>query len=201
MYVRTRPEDNARVLVTKEQTDQIEEEWAIATGRHDAYIAEKALRAKIRSQQRETFKKEPPESDVEWAYLNECRLQAGLENNWGLYRNFTFKMGEQLSRERRFKGALQHYLDVCYLDLNGPQNLGTRDPQWLRICPPFEPKTGFLAPGVISLIEDIMVKIDWDKEDVKRHFLEHNTRIGAGLKCPLAPEKCWPSIDEALGKR
>lgn len=47
MFVRTRPKDNARVVVTKEEADRIEEEWAIVHGTHDIYIAnKKGLRKK-----------------------------------------------------------------------------------------------------------------------------------------------------------
>jgi len=41
MFVRTRPKVNACVVVTKEEADRIEEEWAIVNGTHDVYIASK----------------------------------------------------------------------------------------------------------------------------------------------------------------
>jgi DNA-directed RNA polymerase subunit M/transcription elongation factor TFIIS len=45
MYVRTRPGDGLRVLVTKSQAEQIEEQWSIRNGTHEAYLAEKARAA------------------------------------------------------------------------------------------------------------------------------------------------------------
>ena len=45
MFVRTRPKDNVRVVVTKEEADKIDEEWAIVSGTHDEYIAEKVIDA------------------------------------------------------------------------------------------------------------------------------------------------------------
>ena len=40
MFVRTRPKDNARVVVTKEEAEKIEEDWAIVSGTHDSFIAQ-----------------------------------------------------------------------------------------------------------------------------------------------------------------
>jgi len=55
----------------------------------------------------------------------------------------------------RKEGKAEHYLmfmlEVCYLDLNGPFNCGgINDPSIRRQYPPFNPKDGFLAPGIRS---------------------------------------------------
>ena len=43
MFVRTRPKDNARVVVTKVEADKIDEEWTIVAGTHDIFVAEKEI--------------------------------------------------------------------------------------------------------------------------------------------------------------
>src|SRR3990170_1302342 len=66
MYVRTRPSDLARVVVTKEEAEKIEEEWAIAKGMHDEFLAEKKALEDERNILRQRFGKEPSENDVKW---------------------------------------------------------------------------------------------------------------------------------------
>ncbi len=46
IFVRTRPKDNARVVVTKAEADKIDEEWTIVAGTHDIFVAEKEEFAK-----------------------------------------------------------------------------------------------------------------------------------------------------------
>ncbi len=70
MFVRTRPKVNARVVVTKEEADRIEEEWAIVNGTHDVYIASKKGIEKEKETLRKRFGKEPSDNDVEWGSLN-----------------------------------------------------------------------------------------------------------------------------------
>jgi predicted RNA-binding Zn-ribbon protein involved in translation (DUF1610 family) len=44
IYVRTRPLDNQKVLVTEEQKEAVEEQWSIVNGSHAAYLAERCAR-------------------------------------------------------------------------------------------------------------------------------------------------------------
>jgi len=41
MFIRTRPKDNARVVVTKAGADKIDEEWSIVAGTHDILLRKK----------------------------------------------------------------------------------------------------------------------------------------------------------------
>ena len=73
MYVRTRPKDNARVVVVKAEADKIEEEWARIHD-HDRFFARGPSRKekfeKERERLRKVFGKEPSERDVIWGILN-----------------------------------------------------------------------------------------------------------------------------------
>jgi len=71
MFVRTRPKDNVRVAVTKEEADKIDEEWTIVTGTHDIFIAEKEAFTNEKEILKKRFGgKEPSDNDVKWGLLN-----------------------------------------------------------------------------------------------------------------------------------
>ena len=43
---------------------------------------------------------------------------------WGLYRNTRLNMGDILRKGANWQAALVTYLEVAYLDLNEPNNIG-----------------------------------------------------------------------------
>jgi DNA-directed RNA polymerase subunit RPC12/RpoP len=201
MFVRTRPKDNVRVVVTKADADKIDEEWSIVAGTHDIFVAEKEKFAKEKGILRNRFGgKEPSDNDVRWGLLNKQLMEHAKNGDWGLYRNARFQMGEILRGEMKLKDALRAYLEVCYLDLNGPNNTGgMNDPELLKEFPPFDPnRDSFLAPGVIDLIKRIVLKSKLNKDEIKKIFIEHNSRIEKSLRLPLSVEKAWQSLEKEI---
>lgn len=201
IFIRTRSKDNARVVVTKTEADKIDEEWTIVAGTHDIFIAEKEEFAKEKEILRKRFGgKEPSDNDVRWSLLNKQIIENAKNGDWGLYRNTRFQMAEILRREMKLKDALQTYLEVCYLDLNGVRNVGgMNDPEILKEFPPFDPKeSAFLAPGVIDLIKRIVLKLDLSKEEIRQIFVEHNSRSEKSLRLPITTEQAWSSLEKEL---
>lgn len=200
MYVRTRPKDNARVVVTKSEAEKIEEDWAIVSGTHDSFVAEKEKIEKEREILKKRFGKDPSENDVRWGVLNKSLIEQAQHGDWGLYRNTRFEMAEILRKEMKFEHALQTYLEVCYIDLNGPNNTGgINDKEMLKEFPPFDPKqSAFLAPGVVDLVERIMKKLELDKNKIKSIFIKHNSRIENSLRLPLSAEDSWHSLEKEI---
>lgn len=201
MFVRTRPKDNVRVVVTKAEADKIDEEWTIVAGTHDIFVAEKEEFAKEKEILRKRFGgKEPSDNDVRWGLLNKQLIEYAKKGDWGLYRNARFQMAEILRGEMKLKDALRTYLEVCYLDLNGPNNTGgMNDPELLKEFPPFNPKDfSFLAPGVIDLIKRIVLKLKLNKDEIKQIFVEHNSRIEKSLRLPISAEKSWQSLEKEI---
>lgn len=200
MFVRTRPKDNARIVVTKEQADIIDEEWAIVSGAHDDFISDKEEFEQEREILRKRFGREPPINDIKWGILNKNLLKFSQNMDWGLYRNTRFNMGEILRKELKLQDALITYLEVCYLDLNGPNNNGCLDdPELLEEFPPFDPNnSAFLAPGVIDRIKRIIKKLNLSNGELKEFFVKHSNRIYDALKLPLSPEECWEKINKSL---
>jgi hypothetical protein len=194
MYVRTRPKDNARVVVTKEEAEIIEEDWSIVAGAHDVFLVEKEKLSKEKEYLKKKFGgKEPSENDVQWSLLNKQLLEHASNGDRGLYRNALFAMGEILRKEMRFKESLKKYFEVCYLDLCGANNTGgIKDPEILKKFPPFNPKElAFLALAIVYLMRRILRKLQLTDSEVRELFIEHNSHIENALKLPIRTEACW----------
>jgi len=173
MYVRTRPKDHKKVVVTNIQAGEIDEEWSIQNGTHEDFTARR---------------------DDLWGTLNNKLSEHAQNLNWGLYRNTRFEMAEILRKDKNSELALKAYLEVCYLDLNGPSNCESikNDPERLKEYPPFDPKKwGFLAPAIIDFITKIGKQLGLGEEDLRRTFLEHNKNVLKEMGLPLSPETCW----------
>lgn len=199
IYVRTRPQDQVKVLVTDQQAEIIEEQWSIVNGTHEEYVAGKQKIEAERTRLAKQFGQAPSENDVKWGLLGREAIEQALNGNWGLYRNTRFQMAEVLRRESKLKQALSMYCWVCYLDLNGPRNTsGLKDPELLREFPSFSPKEAFLAPGIISRMTRIIEKLNLDQENVFSLFLEAAGLDHKGLKLPVQPEDAWLSLRRVL---
>lgn len=198
MLVRTRPSDRKKILIREDQALHIEEQWAIANGTHDQFLAERKTYETERNRLREKFGREPSENDIKWAQLNNELLEHANQFQWGLYRNARLSMGDVLKKEGRYLNALDTYLEVCYLDVNGPNNCGTRDPQILREFPPFNPKDGMLAPGVLGYVEDMLECQELSKNDAHARFLDIATKVQRSLNLPLLPNKAWKKLAREL---
>lgn len=195
IYVRTRPQDQLKVLVTEQQTDILEEQWSIVKGAHGEYLTKKRKIEAGRARLAKLFGATPAENDVKWGLLGKDAMEHAVNGNWGLYRNARFQMAEVLRKESKLKQALSFYCWVCYLDLNGPQNTsGMKDPELLREFPPFSPKEGFPAPGIISRMARIIEKLNLHQDGVSQIFQEIAARDFRGLKLPVQPEVAWQSV-------
>jgi hypothetical protein len=202
MYVRTRPSDRARVVVTKAGADKIEEEWE---RKHylDDFIARDPSRKDKFEKERERlaneFGKQPSDRDVMWRMLNQELGEHFRHRNFGLYRNTRLEMAEILKKEMKLEPAFKTYLEVCYLDLNGPNNLGEMpQDELLKKPPPFEPYQGFVAPEIGSEIREIMEELRFDRNKAKSIFVEHTSKVFKSWKLPLTLEACWSSLETEI---
>lgn len=198
MYVRTRPKDNAKVVVTELDARQIEEDWSIVNGTHDEYIAEQKKVNDKTALLRKRFGEEPSTGDVNWGIMNDNLSEHAINGNWGFYRNTRLEMAELLKKEQKLKHSLQAYLEVCYLDFNGPNNIGRNNGLDIGIKS-FEPKyfTSF-APGLIKIILKIISNIGISEAEIKKDFIEHNLKIQNALKLPISPEECWSRLQKEI---
>jgi len=179
--VRTRPSDKEKVLVTEAQAEIIREQWSIVNGTHEDYLQKKADSERVREDLTERFGCKPPENDVKWVLLSEQQLDQVKKGNWGLYRCTLFDMAELLRGESRLKQALGTYLEVFYIDLNGPINLeGSRE------FPPFSPERSIVAPGVVNRIHQIIKKLELSDPEVEA-LLKERIDMTRGFVKPAMP--------------
>ncbi len=203
MYVRTRPKDDVRLVVTKKEADKIDEEWTIVAGTHDQYLFEKKEFDDQRKMLQKRYGKEPSENDIKWGLFNKHLLEHMTNGDWGLYRNTKSQMAQQLERELKFKNALLTFFDVCYLDLNGATNSikvegGLASEELLNEFPPFDPELAFLAPGIIHDIKLISKKLSLSEDDMQKLFIDRCHKFYKSMKLPVSPEDAWDKISAEI---
>jgi len=84
IYVRTRPQDQLKVLVTEQQADLLEEQWSIIKGTHEAYLAEKQKIQAERARLAKLFRAEPSENDIKWGLLGKDAMEHAVKKGGGV---------------------------------------------------------------------------------------------------------------------
>jgi len=188
ILVRTRPGDSQKVLVTEQQAAQIQRQWQHRMPEELERDPEyRQMSAKLRVN-RGT---EPSVEDVCWALPNERSLQHARKRDWGLYRNEKLDMAGVLEYEDRLRDALQMYLEICYLDVNGPTNGGGPRAS-------FDPTQAFIAPGIIWEVRELSDNLGLETAEVKSLFIERGEIVHHSLRLPIAPAKAWDQIELEL---
>jgi len=137
-------------------------------------------------------------TDVKWGVFNKRGIEYASKRLWGLYRNNRMDMADLLEKEGKLEQALSTYLEVCYLDLNGPENLTevlTQRELQLYGEKDFDITSGFLAPGVVYQVSKLIAKLELTKNEVKEKFISENTPDRPLLKMPLSAEKAWQKLE------
>jgi len=199
IYVRTRPIDRQRVLVTLNQASEIDVQW---TNSPRSYIYDHIEPKEIEIAKNEYFKKkgvELSDTDAKWYFLNRKLLEHSKNADWGLYRNTRLSMGSVLEHDHRnIEKALHTYLEVCYIDINGPRNLGgLSDPELLEKFPPFSSEESFLAPSVVTKISELSGMLHLKYNDIKTIFMEVSGTLFRNLKLPITPIQAWEQFEKA----
>ncbi len=137
--------------------------------------------------------------DKDLARLNQELSEHAHDQNWGLYRNTLFQMGELLRGKESFEEALSRYFEVCYLDLNGPKNYGVlSDPDLLEEYPPFEPDEEGLAPGVLDRVDTIIEAIKITAKEAKAIFDISAAKLESLLDLPVSHQDAWAKIEAEI---
>ncbi|MBN2287642.1 MAG: hypothetical protein JXI43_14435 [Tissierellales bacterium] len=191
-YSRTRPLDNLKVLVTTDQLNEVERQNSIKNGSFSE--RQQNQYNKTRDDLRKRFGNEPSYSDVTWGFLNKEAQYMARRKDWGLYTNVIAQQANFLEREEQFKQALIFYQQLCYLDLNGPENIGGLGSD--ANFPSFNPETAFLPPTNVEHFFKLGTDMKMSAAEIKTIFIEHNTKIYKSLKLPVSPENAWQSIEK-----
>jgi len=124
------------MLLTEEQINRLENERNEIGAKLDAersvldyytWIEFKKARKQL-----EKENKKMEDFDILWGILNKQQIKYVKQNNWGLFRSSRYGMYAIMNAEKRFKDALAMLLEVCYYDINGPNNLSETNPKPLN---------------------------------------------------------------------
>ncbi|WP_345888318.1 hypothetical protein [Shewanella algae] len=140
----------------------------------------------------------PTDLDVKWEELKVSLPKLASAYKWGLYRNARLGMGDVLKKQGKLSEALDTYLEVCFIDLNGPNNCGTKDPEILKMFPPFDPKSAFLAPGVLVYIDKLYKELNINPEDLGSRFIGLSSKVEYQLKLPISANEAWKELSGEL---
>jgi predicted RNA-binding Zn-ribbon protein involved in translation (DUF1610 family) len=199
MFIRTDPASNSRIVVTADQAEAIEDEWAKINGTWEDRMLQKNRFATTKAELSKQFGTTASDADVNWRLLNEDSIEHASMQNWGLYRNTIFQMGEQLRREGKLKSALGKYLLVCYIDTCGPNNISTplgRKNEWGQKA--FDQSSAFLAPGVTEEIIKAAKKSEMFLSDVEVIFMEMAGQYKGAVPFTKSPSDSWNEIKKEL---
>lgn len=202
-YVRTRPSDQRKVIVTEQEADAIDQEWALRHQLGDPADWEQQLRTL--SSKNDPYEKAYYQAmlarsrrqyDQAWAFFNEARIQAAGLGQFGIYRNITFDMANQLRIEGKHEHAVIMLCEVCFYDLCGASNAvlsieGNRRVPWNS---GWDPEFRELAPGVVQMVRDWVEELGMAQEALRSIILEHLTRIHGAMNLPLSPEAALPLL-------
>ncbi len=199
MYVRTKV-NNKKVLVTEESADKIDEQWRIKNGTQEEYLKDKSKFERKKEILENKYKRSFTNNEIELRILHEESVNYLKNKQYGSYSSCLSNISSIYERNmKELEISLKGYLKVCYLDLNGAENITLnvkKEDEWL-FCDekPFNLEFKFLAPGIIDRIRIIMKKLKINKKNLRNIYLNVNDEIYKNLKAPLSPSE---TIDEFL---
>ena len=203
IYVRTLVKCRSRVSVTKEEAEKIDTEWRNRNATSLRIYLDKDEECSIESEKtvlRDRFNCEPTENDILWAISNMSMIRHAKNMNYGLYRNVRVRMGEILRRENKYYDALTTFLEVAYLDINGPRNAGScKDyPELLKEYPCFNIENSRIIPIMIEIVKELIRETGLSKEDVRKLFIKHNKKLFDCFAMAISPEEIFPRLEEEI---
>jgi DNA-directed RNA polymerase subunit RPC12/RpoP len=193
--VRTRPEDRKQVVVTESDAEQIDISWMKVNGTYEVHLAEKRERDEVATALAKQQGRQPTDSDVTWALCNRHLQTHSKNGNWGLYRNVRLEMGDLLRKEKRDQAALEAYLEVSYLDSNGPQNTNGQAGSGVRA---FDRTDAFQATGVVRQIAKTAKSLNLSSDDIQQLYREVANRTQRQLKLPTSVDHAWAELQNEL---
>jgi hypothetical protein len=222
IYVRTRPLDNQRISVTEDQIELVAEQWAIRNGTYAEFLAARRTRDDERVRLVQELGREPSKDELNLSLLNNDIVDYAAAGKWGFYRCTRLEMGDILGDASNWEAALLIYLEVAYLDVNDPNNLGDASDahrekllEGLSNLPPDvqetmrratlpfqadETHTGIVAPAIVDYIADTADEIDLDLQRTESLFFPMAEQVHKKLGLPISPSVAWAKIKAELEK-
>lgn len=198
IYVRTRPSDDQKILVTENEIIRVEELWAIKNGTHADFLNKRKNYNDEREFLRVKYNRQPTDSEIQISILQK-ELPAHAKNcDWGLYRNAKMSIAKLFFKATNYEAALKEYLEVQFLDLNGPNNAIRMNGEPLKGYQAFTPNTAFIAPGIVYEIERIANKLNLDIASIEDQFISSSEILHRELKLPLTAKAAWKRLKKNI---
>ena len=207
------------VNIREEWVQPIDEQRAKRDGWHESYLQGVRLRASIKdvlvarngeavtSWPTQIIRSESIDKASEYLALEIEREEFARRHLWGLYRNATLDQAVILRKEQDLtKETLAKFIELVYLDLNGPSNfLPTNvEPtpevirEWKKISK--EWNKDFSDMVFADQIIDHANSLGLSKKELKETFIHIATDIKQRFGCPLNPitafNKVWKECGE-----
>jgi hypothetical protein len=201
-FFKSRPGDRRELRMT--QAEDIEHERAIKRELEELPEAERERFERIRTAQREKHGKETPEQlhsalhTIRRNVYERQGLDGIKEGNFARFRNARLGIALLLEEEaekdgEKLRKALATHLEVCYIDLNGPQYSTTRERERSNEAP-FEPHQSLLTSGIVDVTNAYIERLGLTRAETEALFHKHNSRHLSGLTMPLSIDEGWNQL-------
>ncbi|MGZ4906636.1 MAG: hypothetical protein ACXV5T_07885 [Halobacteriota archaeon] len=121
------------------------------------------------------------------------------EGNFARFRDARLNMAVLLEEEVEQDGELLRktlatHLEVCYLDLNGPQNSAGHERE-LTGEGPFVPSSGVLEPNILDLANVYIKRLGVTRAETEALFHKHNSKHLSRFNLPLSLDQGWHMLE------
>jgi hypothetical protein len=209
VIVRTDPVEKKKILLREDQLEEFEKKLKELRNHKTIQRILANLNVEISQfdQTKENLKmksgKEPTDNDAILEIIDQVGYHHFKNLDMGLFRNTILDKCEIFKSSGDMKNALISYLELCYIDLNGPNNCGSskNHPDSLKKYPPFNPNDTVLAtpaPGIIKYIIQITKELNLTKDQAKEIFISHNSKVEKARKLPLSVQNAWVRLEPVI---
>jgi hypothetical protein len=204
IYVRTRPQDKKKVLVTEEEAKQIDIQWQKQyQNSEDEKLLDSSEFFNAKKELTKSFGKEASISDTKWFVYNKRDFKYLKDCDWNSYRRNLFDKVKLLMLEKRYNQALSLLFQICYLDvidINYYSENNNFNHNHKIEC---KSKIGYLAPGIVSMIEEIIKEQKFNSIlDLKKVFFESIESISEfNFNVNVTKEEIWTELIKFIGKK
>ena len=126
-------------------------------------------------------------------------IEHAKQRQWGLYRNDLYEIADVARRDGDYEKALQLFLDINYIDTNGPNNVGLwSDGRPVLGEEDWQIGLGFLAPVPLGYLKGLSLRLGKTLDESLTEYSTRAANLKALLKCPLDWNTSRAVIEEAL---
>jgi hypothetical protein len=147
-----------------------------------------------------SFDEEPSLRDIKWGLYNYRLNEYKFNRLWGLYRNTLYEMALLLETENELHNALYYFLELAYIDINGPQNIaqGLDDNDFKLLKEedfiPNKDEDPCFSKAITVSINNIVEKLNISEAELKEMFLSIGERATPSENMPIFKKEAWKKL-------